>query len=154
MQEHAVNDSDGYLEVYEDCKAEQPSEYESHPPADQEGDNVTGPQVYLEDGDDQTDDPGDDEDLAATCEQYVACWGPSRKLQVCATRGPSFHPEPSLRPGLELYHQHLAASTRENDAISTLTREKDVVTSPMLGKLRRDAATLVVSDTAAETFDR
>ena len=50
VQEHVVNDNEVYLEEQEDSEDEQHSEYDSHLTAD----NVTGPQVYLENGDDQS----------------------------------------------------------------------------------------------------
>ena len=50
---------------------------------------------------DQIDGPGDDEDLAATHEQYVDRRR-SRRLQVFATKDSSFTLEPRLCSGLEL----------------------------------------------------
>ena len=47
LQEHAVNDTEEYLEEHEDDEEQHHSEYDSHLAADQEEDNETGPQVYF-----------------------------------------------------------------------------------------------------------
>ena len=77
-------------------RKEQHSEYDTHPIVDQEEHNVAGPQVYLEDGDDQTDDLGTTKTLPRPTNSASLAGGRNRRLRVSLTT------EALLQPGANL----------------------------------------------------